>query len=64
MGKKRKKKIYTTPKKQKHIHKKANLNIIKVISNNQKCLKCNNYMANHFNRNTCSHCNYSEIKSL
>jgi len=62
MGKKRKKKIYNTPKKIKHTHKNNKLNIINVINNNFKCTKCNNYMANHHDRLTCSHCNYSKLK--
>jgi len=62
MAKKRKKKTYTTPKKQKHIHKNNKLNIIKVVNSNLKCSECNNYMANHNNRLTCSYCNNSFIK--
>ena len=63
MAKKRKKKIYTTPKKEKHVHKKSNLNIIKVLNNNLKCSNCNNYLANHTDRLTCSYCNKS-IKKI
>ena len=58
MAKKRKKKIYNTPKKIKHTHKSNPLNIIKSIFN-PKCNICNNNMAVHFNRNTCTNCNYS-----
>ena len=57
MGKKRKKKIYNTPKKIKHRHINNRLNIINVINNNKKCSQCNNYLANHSNRFTCSYCN-------
>ena len=61
MGKKHKKKIYNTPKKIKHIHKKEPLNILK--SNcNPKCKKCNNTMANHYNRYTCTMCGISFLK--
>ena len=56
MGKKRKKKTYTTPKKIKHVNKNLSLNILKSI-NNPKCEKCNNNMAIHFDRYTCSTCN-------
>jgi ubiquitin-small subunit ribosomal protein S27Ae len=63
MGKKRKKKIYNTPKKIKHIHKNEKLNVIKVFNNNPKCLECNNYMATHSERYTCNYCNYSKLKN-
>ena len=63
MAKKHKKKTYTTPKKEKHIHKNNKLNILKVIQNNPKCLECNNFMAVHIDRVTCSHCNKSIIKN-
>ena len=56
MTKKRKKKIYNTPKKIKHQHINNRLNIINIINNNKKCCHCNNYMANHSNRFTCSYC--------
>ena len=59
MAKKRKKKVYTTPKKIKHIHKNNKLNIINVINNNPKCMKCDNFMAVHNNRTTCTYCNIS-----
>ena len=61
MGKKHKKKIYNTPKKIKHIHKKEHLNILKSIYN-PKCKKCNNTMANHCNRYTCTKCGISFLK--
>lgn len=62
MGKKRKKKIYTTPKKIKHKHVSKKLNIVNVISNNPRCINCNNCMANHSDRFTCSFCQTSENK--
>ena len=62
MSKKRKKKVYKTPKKIKHRHVNNKLNIIKCI-NNPKCLECNNYMAVHSDRETCSHCNSSIKKN-
>ena len=63
MGKKRKKKIYNTPKKIKHTHKNNKLNIINVFNNNLRCIECNNYMANHNDRNPCSYCNNSKMKT-
>ena len=61
MGKKHKKKVYNTPKKIKHTHTKQHLNILKSI-HNPKCEKCNNSMANHSNRYTCTHCGLSFFK--
>ena len=61
MGKKRKKKIYTTLKKIKHKHVNKPLNIISSI-NNPRCLSCNNSMSNHDNRITCSYCEVSYLK--
>ena len=63
MGKKRKKKTYNTPKKIKHIYQKKPLNILKSIYN-PKCIECNNNMAIHFNRFTCSNCNICSIKQI
>ena len=60
MGKKRKKKTYNTPKKIKHQHVNNKLNIIKIFNNNNpRCNMCDNQMAVHFNRYTCSYCNKS-----
>ena len=64
MAKKRKKKTYNTPKKIKNQHKKEKLNIIRVINNNIRCTECNNLMANHQDRFTCSNCNISTRKKL
>ena len=61
MSKKRKKKVYKTPKKIKHRHVNNKLNIIKCI-NNPKCDDCNNTMAIHSDRAACSYCNKSESK--
>ena len=58
MGKKHKKKVYTTPKKIKSVHKNIPLNILKSI-NNPKCEKCDSIVAVHENRHTCTHCNTS-----
>ena len=60
MAKKHKKKTYNTPKKNKHIHKKTPLNIIKSIQN-PLCKICDNRMAVHCNRLTCSYCNLSFV---
>ena len=62
MGKKHKKKNYNTPKKIKHIHKNEPLNILKSI-NNPRCNICNNFMANHFDRITCTKCCISYNKT-
>jgi len=61
MVKKRKKKVYKTPKKVKHTHINNKLNIIKCIKN-PKCLGCNNRMAIHSDRVACSYCNKSVSK--
>ena len=58
MAKKRKKKIYKTPKKIKHLPVNKPLNILRSIYN-PKCHTCINNMAVHNNRYTCSHCNVS-----
>ena len=63
MPKKHKKKVYTTPKKEKHVHKSNPLSVLKTI-NNPKCKECNNIMAVHFDRYTCSHCNKSMFKGV
>lgn len=60
MAKKRKKKIYNTPKKNKHKHVNNKLNIINIINNNKKCFRCGNYMANHNDRLTCTYCKVSQ----
>tara|TARA_Y100000813_G_C23899863_1_gene229070 strand:- start:204 stop:431 length:228 start_codon:yes stop_codon:yes gene_type:complete len=63
MGKKHKKKVYNTPKKIKHVHKNESLNILKSIYN-PKCEKCNNNMASHYDRFTCTNCGISFCKNL
>ena len=62
MGKKRKKKVYTKPKKIKHIHKKEPMRIIRSI-NNPKCDLCENRLSVHYDRFSCSYCNLSFIKT-
>lgn len=61
MVKKRKKKVYTTPKKIKHKNINVKLNIINSISN-PRCNNCSNNLANHSDRLTCSYCNDSNPK--
>ncbi len=63
MGKKRKKKVYTTPKKVKGDKKVYKLKIIETMKNKIRCKNCNNLMANHENRITCTYCGTSEFKS-
>lgn len=58
MVKKRKKKVYNTAKKPKHVNENKPLNIIKSICN-PKCQDCDNRLAVHDDRFTCSHCNLS-----
>ena len=61
MAKKHKKKVYTTPKKEKHVHKNVPLGILKTI-NNPRCTTCNNRLAVHYDRYTCTICNKSISK--
>ena len=58
MARKHKKKVYTSPKKNGHVHKNEPLHVIKSISN-PKCQCCDNRLALHHDRFTCSHCNIS-----
>lgn len=59
MGKKHKKKVYTTPKKIKHVHQKRNLNQVINSFNNPKCKTCQSILANHNDRHYCGKCHYS-----
>lgn len=54
---KRKKKIYTTPKKNKH--KNNNISITNFIKtfNNPRCNQCSSIIAIHYNRLYCGKCN-------
>jgi len=63
MGKKRKKKVYTTPKKVKSKKTSSKLKIIETMKNKIRCNTCNSIMANHDNRITCTHCGICEFKS-
>lgn len=58
--KKKKKKVYNTPKKQKHQNKISNiLQFIKSFSN-LKCNMCQSILAKHFDRNYCGKCKMSQ----
>ncbi len=58
MGKKHKKKVYNTPKKISHVHQNQPMNILKSILN-PRCENCENTMAVHSDRLTCTHCSFS-----
>jgi len=66
-GKKRKKKQHTTPKKNKHVHKKVKLAVLKYYSvdsdgnvtrTRTECEECGScvFMAKHFDRRHCGKC--------
>ena len=59
MGKKHKKKVYTTPKKIKHVRQKRTLNQIINSFSNSKCETCQSTLANHSDRLYCGKCHYS-----
>ena len=59
MAKKHKKKVYTTPKKIKHIHRKMDINKFINSFNNPKCQFCLSNLAVHSDRIHCGKCNYS-----
>lgn len=59
MGKKHKKKIYTTPKKLKHVHAKKSLSNFIESQKNPKCNICNSLFAQHNDRLYCGSCHYS-----
>mmetsp|Transcript_28426 Transcript_28426/g.39960 ORF Transcript_28426/g.39960 Transcript_28426/m.39960 type:complete len:170 (-) Transcript_28426:85-594(-) len=69
-GKKRKKKVYTKPKREKHVRKKVKLAILKYykVDDNhfitrlrRECEKCGAacFMALHFDRYSCGRCGYT-----
>ena len=59
MAKKHKKKVYTKPKKVKHINKITSLhNFINSLSN-PRCSTCESILAIHSDRNYCGNCNIS-----
>jgi small subunit ribosomal protein S27Ae len=71
-GKKRKKKTYTKPKKQKHVHKKIKLRVLKFykVDDSGKvqrlrkvCPECGPgiFMATHFNRVYCGKCHLTYV---
>ena len=55
--KRKKKKIYNTPKKDKHKNKITNLLQFIDSFNNQRCNICSSILAKHFNRIYCGKCN-------
>lgn len=59
MAKKHKKKIYNTPKKNKHVNKSVNLNTYIKSQENPKCNVCSSILANHNNRIYCGKCQIS-----
>ncbi len=59
MGKKHKKRVYTTPKKMKHTHESVSVNMFVRSINNPKCESCNSIFAIHNDRYYCGKCNNS-----
>ncbi len=59
MGKKRKKKVYTTPKKIKHVHQKKSVNEFINSFKNPKCQCCQSSLAVHTDRYYCGKCHTS-----
>lgn len=61
MAKKRKKKQYNTPLKEKHSHQTPNLlSFIKSLDN-PKCDKCQSLLADHTDRYYCGKCHISKL---
>lgn len=60
MSKKRKKKLYNTPLKEKHIHKTPQLASFIKSFENPKCSKCQSFLASHLDRDYCGKCCSSE----
>jgi ribosomal protein S27AE len=63
MAKKRKKKMYTTPKKIKQSHQKKSINEFINSMNNPKCKTCNSYLAVNKDRLYCGKCENSILKN-
>ncbi len=59
MAKKHKKKIYNTPKKLKHIHKKVSVDQFINSLNNPKCNTCCSILALHDEKYYCGKCHIS-----
>ncbi len=59
MAKKHKKKVYNTPKKNKHVNK--NISPDKFINSyyNNRCTQCHSILANHIDRIYCGKCHIS-----
>ena len=71
-GKKRKRKVYTKPKKDKHVHKKVKMAVLQFykVDENQKitrlrreCPNCGaaTFMAIHYDRYACGRCGYTLV---
>ena len=61
MAKKHKKKVYNTPKKLKHVHRKISVDKFIESFNNPKYNSCeNSILSIHFDRKYCGKCNISE----
>ena len=63
MVKKHKKKVYNTPKKNKHKTKTNKLEEFIKSINNPRCNVCQSILALHFNRKYCSKCKCSQYNN-
>lgn len=61
MAKKRKKKLFNTPKKIAHINKTVELSKFINSFSNPKCVHCQSILAIHTNRSYCGKCEHSEF---
>ena len=61
MAKKRKKKQYNTPLKEKHIHQTPNLYSFIKSLDNPRCNKCQSFLADHTNRYYCGKCHINSV---
>lgn len=59
MAKKHKKKVYNTPKKLKHTHKKISVDDFIKSFNNSRCDLCRSSLASRVDRQYCGKCNTS-----
>lgn len=62
MARKRKKKVFNTIKKEKHVHKSVSIDRFIDSINNPKCMKCQSIFAVHSDRNYCGKCQVSLIR--
>ena len=61
MAKKRKKKQFNTPLKEKHTHKTPTLDSFIKSFENYKCNLCESFLANHGDRYYCGKCHISKL---